>query len=653
LGDPPSIGPIVYDSHLIDDDNSGESSGNDDGIVNCGETIELYVDLYNQGSDTATGVNATISTTDSYVTFLYNTSSSYPNIPGGGTGTNSDDFDFAVDPSTPDGHVIHFDLDITASNGGPWTDSFDVTVVCDVCNDPHEPNDTWGQATPIAYGDTLTDPDICPAGDVDYYAFTGNAGDTVVADIDAWAIGSYLDSYLYLYDTDGVTELTHDDDYDGLDSHIEYTLPVGGTYYLMVREYNHPNEGGPDYFYTISLAPPPEFPDIEISPTSFEETVPEGEMVTKTLTISNTGTSDLDFSIQERDRGFQPALIATGPFADVEPLVPPEYQEAANTEGLDLPPAPVGITLAAGNVIRSWTSGLAAAWGIAYTYSDTVWVGEGWGSTDRIYEYLPDGTPTGRSYLYSWTPTYGPADSAFNWNTGMVWTVDVGGDDCLHEMDPSTGYTGNTICGPWTISQRGAAYDPTTDTWYVGGWNEGVIYHINSSGTLLDSAYVALSISGLAYNPDTQHLFARVNGGANDVYVLDASVPGVYPQTGQFYIGTLASGAGLEIGCDGSLWAVDQSNEMVIQAESDETTSVCTQDVSWLHEDPISGTVSAGGSLPVDVIFDATGLALGDYTADLVIYSNDPDESPVTVAVVMHVVPGGKNYLPIILKNYP
>jgi hypothetical protein len=76
-------------------------------------------------------------------------------------------------------------------------------------------------------------------------------------------------------------------------------------------------------------------------------------------------------------------------------------------------------------------------------------------------------------------------------------------------------------------------------------------------------------------------------------------------------------------------------------------------DVPWLSEDPTSGTVSAGGSLPVDVIFNATGLALGDYTADLVIYSNDPDESPVTVPIVMHVVPEGKNYLPIILKNYP
>ncbi len=121
------------------------------------------------------------------------------------------------------------------------------------CSDPHEPNDTSGQATPISYGSTLTDPDICPEADVDYYSFLGSAGDTIVADIDAQNIGSVLDSYLYLYDTDGVTELAENDDHDGLDSRIEYALPTDGTYYLKVREYDHPNEGGPGYFYAISL----------------------------------------------------------------------------------------------------------------------------------------------------------------------------------------------------------------------------------------------------------------------------------------------------------------------------------------------------------------------------------------------------------------
>ena len=100
----------------------------------------------------------------------------------------------------------------------------------------------------------MTSLDICPAGDPDYYSFSGAAGDTIVANIDAQTIGSALDSVLYLYDTNGFTELAINDDFDGFDSRIVYTLPAAGTYYLMVREYSHPSEGGSDYTYQISLA---------------------------------------------------------------------------------------------------------------------------------------------------------------------------------------------------------------------------------------------------------------------------------------------------------------------------------------------------------------------------------------------------------------
>ena len=131
-GGPGDVGPLVYDAHVVDDDSNGNSFGNGDGTVNPGETIELYVDLHNAGGDGAMAVQATISTASPYVTFIYNITSDYGDIPGGGTATNLNDFDFEVSASAPNGHVIHFDLDITASNGGPWSDGFDVTVVSGV-----------------------------------------------------------------------------------------------------------------------------------------------------------------------------------------------------------------------------------------------------------------------------------------------------------------------------------------------------------------------------------------------------------------------------------------------------------------------------------------------------------------------------------------
>ncbi len=124
-------GPLVYSSHTIDDNLVGDSNGNNDGIVNCGETIELWVVLYNEGTATATGATAAITSTSVLVTWPHNTSSSYPDIAAGGTGTNINDFEFTVHPLTRDGYVITFNL-TTAANGGTWTDSFSVTVACDV-----------------------------------------------------------------------------------------------------------------------------------------------------------------------------------------------------------------------------------------------------------------------------------------------------------------------------------------------------------------------------------------------------------------------------------------------------------------------------------------------------------------------------------------
>jgi hypothetical protein len=61
-------------------------------------------------------------------------------------------------------------------------------------------------------------------------------------------------------------------------------------------------------------------------------------------------------------------------------------------------------------------------------------------------------------------------------------------------------------------------------------------------------------------------------------------------------------------------------------------------DCTWLTENPISGVIPAGGSQPVDIMVDATGLTVGVYTCDIVISSNDPDENPVVVPVTLNVV---------------
>jgi CSLREA domain-containing protein len=125
----PIVGPLVYQGHTVSADSSIWGIGNDDGIVNCGETINLFIELANQGEATATGASATISTADPYVTLL-NATSSYLDIPGGDTGASTDPYTFVVGDNVADGHVIHFELDSMMPGGGPWQSAFDVPVVC-------------------------------------------------------------------------------------------------------------------------------------------------------------------------------------------------------------------------------------------------------------------------------------------------------------------------------------------------------------------------------------------------------------------------------------------------------------------------------------------------------------------------------------------
>jgi hypothetical protein len=168
-----------------------------------------------------------------------------------------------IDLSTFIGHIIRIrfqfsTLDASANNYLGWgIDDFSITATPPANCSENRQDDTPAQASILTYNPSLTVPgEICPNGDIDYYKFSGRAGDRIVADIDAMINGSLLDSYLYLLDSDGKTVLAENDDevYAQLrDPLIGYTLPKDGIYYLKLKAWKHPLVGGDDYFYTIRL----------------------------------------------------------------------------------------------------------------------------------------------------------------------------------------------------------------------------------------------------------------------------------------------------------------------------------------------------------------------------------------------------------------
>jgi hypothetical protein len=388
---------------------------------------------------------------------------------------------------------------------------------------------------------------------------------------------------------------------------------------------------------------------LDVAPRPLSARVNPGEIVGTTLDLTNAGGSNAGFELVELTVP-PPFTSAAHVFADpvkrqaALDRIPEGRLNGRDTAGLAaMPGAPQSVPLlAGGNVLNSYPTSLIGGWGIAFdTDATDFWVSNSpvLGGDGREYRYLADGTPTGGSIDDSpWVGDFA-ADGAFNARTGMLWRVNVGGDNCIYELDPVFRVaTGNKICGsPWTaVSQRGLAYDVATDTYYVGGPSEGVIYHIDATGAVLDSTSVAIPISGLAYNGTTGHVFAMTNHGSPpnatfDVFVFDArhamNVVGAFnvTQNGQPLFDFLHfGGAGMEIDCDGHLWLVDQVGQLIWEVESGESHVCAFNEIPWLAENPTQGTVSASSAFPVACTFDSTGLSPGLRQGQLKVVTDTP-----------------------------
>ncbi len=412
---------------------------------------------------------------------------------------------------------------------------------------------------------------------------------------------------------------------------------------------------------------------LDASPKPISSFVTPGGTDLKTLTMSNTGGAPAGFVIHELNLpAVQAGAAPTRRFfngAEVKAALQRLGKVGSrNTAGSSarsakgLPPMPNAPTqvpaLAAGNVIAAYPTDIAYGWGVAYdTDANNPWISNpsfglsGFGD-DKDYQYTSYGALTGNTIDDSPLALGFAADGTYNQRTGMIWRLNDNFDDtksCIFELDPvSMVTTGRSICPAFVSSQRGLAYDYVTNTYLAGGWNDGVIYRFDETGAILESTFVGLNISGLAYNPTTGHLFVMTNDYATapDVYVLDTRnsylLLGAFKViSGGSAVFTDGSGAGMDNDCDGNLWVVDQNSQMIYKVASGET-GWCVNDVPWLSETPTEGTVPSGGggghgrpsltagTSPVTLHFDSLslhpGLRLGS-----VFFSTD---TPYTVAPV-------------------
>ncbi len=114
---------LLYDGHEVND-----AAGNNNGVVEYGESILLGVQLKNIGPDTCYNVQVTLTTDDSLIT-ITDGFENYGSIAGSsGTGFVADGFAFDVDFLCPMGHQAVLQLDVSGDNEYATTLTFEIAV---------------------------------------------------------------------------------------------------------------------------------------------------------------------------------------------------------------------------------------------------------------------------------------------------------------------------------------------------------------------------------------------------------------------------------------------------------------------------------------------------------------------------------------------
>lgn len=374
---------------------------------------------------------------------------------------------------------------------------------------------------------------------------------------------------------------------------------------------------------------------VETDPDFFSTILTPGRRQTFTLTLTNNGTRSAGWRIGEFG-GLATTLASS--FGKVKN---PDYDpNSPTTRGLYQTETLGAISPAeAGDVLTSWPpTGLGLAWGVGYT--GNVWLSDVFVQTN--HEFDIEGTPTGRQ----WSGNFGgewPADMAYDASRNLICQVNVGGDNGIYCWNPDTGDVEASISGafPWTsISQRGLAYRSDDDTFYIGGWNEGIIYHIqglsgDEPGAVIDQCMPPDgNISGLAWNGSAGVLWEATNSETDTIYQLDPEscmVLSTLAHPDPYY-----NGAGLEMDELGNLWMIAQSPNMVYLIDSGVPAE---SDVPWMSVPPRRGVLEPGGSVEVTVTINTAGLPPAAYQAGLLVRSNS-GRSPVLRVPVSLILSG-------------
>ncbi|ALG07750.1 hypothetical protein AOZ06_13280 [Kibdelosporangium phytohabitans] len=382
-------------------------------------------------------------------------------------------------------------------------------------------------------------------------------------------------------------------------------------------------------------------PLFEANPAGLEVVVPAGETRKRTVTVRNTGSATGNWEFKEVAGGTagEPTASQAAKARGVKGYDP----NARTAVGLDTADVSRATPAAAGDVLKSFTvNELGKGWGAGYN-AGNVWVSDSTAATQAVARYSTEGV-----FGQQFPSNFGgwPADLTYVPGRNLVCQVTVGGDYGIKCLNPQTGALVTTITGsPWTsISQRGLAYRADDDTFYIGGWNEGVIYKVKGlsypdPGALVSQCRPATTLSGiagLAYSPRGV-LWVSTNSSTDTIAAVNPDTCATVTTLADPEATTTFSGAGLELDDAGNLWVVSQLAGKS-KATLVESPIPSYADVPWLSESVTSGSLVAGGGQQVELTIDATNLKPGVHGATIFLVTDAAKRSTIGIPIKV-VVP--------------
>jgi hypothetical protein len=562
---------VVHDGHDIDD-----ATGNNDGIVNCGETIDLGVQLINVGPDTAFSVTAVLSTEDTFVTITDDTEF-YGTIPGDfGILNLADAFTFDVSDDMPNDHNISFevavsDLDTT------WTSGFVVEGHC--------------------YPSIAFEP-----GTIYDSLFLGNSTEDTITVYNNGKAGlevSFSASDSWLSVTTGQQNIAADDSLLLPVTINSASLSYGdftGFVNYTTNDPLDPSGSLPVYLHIFS-------PDIYVTVSSIEETVQPDGQSSVPLTIYNNGPGPLEYEIARLmfdGKGVAKETVANTPIG--YRLADPEK----STDGT-MEPFFAGVTK---------DNGGPDLWGYSWVDSDD---------------------PEGPAYGWVDISVVGtPIDSIGDDDTTVA--IAIGFDFPFYENFYNELYIGSngilTFEGGSRIRTNTTMPDSALPNNMIAMWWDdldprkgGQIYYYSD---IANERFI-ISFNGIP------NYYSTTGTGSLTFQAILHTNGRIILQYGTMDPGVDSDSLhGATIGIENSVG--DDGLEVVCNADYvHDNLAILFNAASWLSVEPASGIISPFSDSVVNVNFDATDLDPDEYNGQLTIYSDDPDTPQLDIPVTMTV----------------